>query len=160
MPVLTCFGCRRIESEAPGGKGRPNYSLRRPMSALSAGNSNSRWYMTASSTLGRGMKTRTNFTDRCDGRLDQPGALGVGEHSIDDAMLAGIELARAKIAVHAGKRIQRRIHVKRWSPEAWIRFYRVVMAIYPGVRARAGVPRQAPRMKLLLLVLLLTNHTR
>src|SRR5215469_6631882 len=52
MPVLTCFGCRRIESEAPGGKGRPNYSLRRPMSALSAGNSNSRWYMTASSTLG------------------------------------------------------------------------------------------------------------
>src|SRR5262249_46984336 len=51
MPVLTCFGCRRIESEAPGGKGRPNYSLRRPMSALSAGNSNSRWYMTASSTL-------------------------------------------------------------------------------------------------------------
>jgi len=22
MPVLTCFGCRRIESEAPGGKGQ------------------------------------------------------------------------------------------------------------------------------------------
>ena len=107
------------------------------------------------------MKTRTNFTDRCDGRLDQPGALGVGEHSIDDAMLAGIELARARIAVHAGKRIQRRIHVKRWSPEAWIRFYRVVMAINPDVIARAGVlPRQASRMKLLLLVLLLTNHTR
>ena len=40
----------------------------------------------------------------------------MGEHSIDDAMLAGIELARAKIAVHAGKHIRRRIHVKRWSP--------------------------------------------
>src|SRR5215471_10598631 len=51
MPVLTCFGCRRIGSEAPGGKGRPNYSLRRPMSALSAGNSNSRCSMTASSML-------------------------------------------------------------------------------------------------------------
>src|SRR5262245_12578478 len=47
------FGCRRIGSEAPGGKGQPNYSLRRPMSALSAGNSNSRCSMTASSTLGR-----------------------------------------------------------------------------------------------------------
>src|SRR5215831_21151173 len=35
------------------GKERPNYSLRRPMSALSAGNSNSRCSMTASSTLGR-----------------------------------------------------------------------------------------------------------
>jgi len=44
--------CRRIESEAPGGKGRPNYSSRRPMSALSAGKSNSRCSMTASSTLG------------------------------------------------------------------------------------------------------------
>ena len=44
---------RRIGSEAPGGKGQPNYSLRRPMSALSAGNSNSRCCMTASSTLGR-----------------------------------------------------------------------------------------------------------
>src|SRR5258708_24628452 len=53
MPAPTCFGCRRIVSEAPGGKGRPNYSLRRPMSALSAGNSNSRCSMTASSTLGR-----------------------------------------------------------------------------------------------------------
>src|SRR5262245_42454877 len=53
MPAPTCFGCRRTGSEAPGGKGRPNYSLRRPMSALSAGNSNSRGSMTASSTLGR-----------------------------------------------------------------------------------------------------------
>src|SRR5215471_4977946 len=124
MPVLTCFGCRRIESEAFGGKGRPNYSLRRPMSTLSAGNSNSRWYMTA---------TASGRFDLGDGRLDQPGALGVGEHSIDDAMLAGIELARAKIAVHAGKHIRRRSHVKRWSPEAWIRFYCVVMAINPDV---------------------------
>jgi hypothetical protein len=31
-----------------------------------------------------------------DGGLEQPGALGVGEHGVDDAMLAGIELARAK----------------------------------------------------------------
>src|SRR6516225_10118475 len=53
MPVLTCFGCRRIGSDAPGGKERPNYSLRRPMAVLSAGNSNSRCSMTASSTLGR-----------------------------------------------------------------------------------------------------------
>jgi len=51
------------------------------------------------------MKTRTTSGcfDLGDGRLDQSGALGVGEHSIDDAMPAGIELARAKIAVHAGK---------------------------------------------------------
>src|SRR5262249_56563591 len=53
MPVPTCLGCRRIGSEAPGGKGQPNYSLQRPMSAPSAGNSNSRCSMTASSTLGR-----------------------------------------------------------------------------------------------------------
>jgi hypothetical protein len=82
--------------------------------------------------------------DLGDGDLDQPGALGVGEHSIDDAMLAGIELARAKIAVHAGEHIRRRIHVKRWSSEGWIRFYRVVMAINPEVIARAVMlPRQA-----------------
>jgi len=51
MPAPTCFGCRRIGSEAYGGKGRPNCSLRRPMSAVSAGNSNSRCSMTASSML-------------------------------------------------------------------------------------------------------------
>jgi hypothetical protein len=83
--------------------------------------------------------------DLGDGGLDQASALGVGEHGVDDAMLAGIELARAKIARHAGERIRRRIHVKRWSPfEGWIRFYREVMAINPDVIARAGVlPRQA-----------------
>jgi hypothetical protein len=36
--------------------------------------------------------------DLGDGGLEQPGALGVGEHGVDDAMLAGIELARTKIA--------------------------------------------------------------
>jgi len=40
---------------------RPLIGLRRPMSALSAGNSNSRCSMTASSTLGRWHETRTNF---------------------------------------------------------------------------------------------------
>src|SRR5215470_7860614 len=71
MPVLTCFGCRRIGGEAPGGKGRPNYSLRRPMSALSAGNSNSRWSMTASSTFVRVKESpslpgqTTNHTNGC-----------------------------------------------------------------------------------------------
>src|SRR6516225_5431488 len=39
--------------------------------------------------------------------------------------------------------------------EVGFRFYRVVMAINPDVIARAGVPRQASRMKLLLLLLLL-----
>jgi hypothetical protein len=34
--------------------------------------------------------------DLGDGDLEQPGALGVGEHGVDDAMLAGIELARGK----------------------------------------------------------------
>jgi hypothetical protein len=83
--------------------------------------------------------------DLADGGLDQSGALGVGEHGVDDAMRAGVELARAKIAVHAGEHIRRRIHVKRWSPfEGRIRFYRVAMAINPDVIARAVVlPRQA-----------------
>ena len=77
--------------------------------------------------------------DLGDGGLDQPGALGVGEHSVDDAMLAGIELARAKIARHAGEHhFGRRIHVKRWSSfEGRVRFYRVAVAINPDVIARA-----------------------
>src|SRR5262249_61791632 len=31
MPVPTCFGCQRIGSEAPGGKGRLNCCLQRPI---------------------------------------------------------------------------------------------------------------------------------
>jgi hypothetical protein len=27
MPAPICFGCRRIGSEAPGGKERPNYAM-------------------------------------------------------------------------------------------------------------------------------------
>src|SRR5262249_47139867 len=68
MPGLTCFGCRRIESEAPGGKGPPNYSLRRPMSALSVGNSNSRCSMTASSRLPAWGALRANTLTRADVR--------------------------------------------------------------------------------------------
>src|SRR5262249_38908103 len=66
-------------------------------------------------------------------------------HGVDNGMLAGMKLARAKIAVHAGEHIRRRIHVKRWSPfESRIRFYRVAMAINPNVIAHAVVlPRQA-----------------
>ena len=81
--------------------------------------------------------------DLGDGGLDRPGALGVGEHGVDDAMLAGIELARAKIAVHAGEHIRRRIHVKRWLPfEGRIRLYRVAMAINPDVMSAR---RRAPK---------------
>jgi len=71
----------------------------------------------------------------------------VGEHGVDDAMLAGIELARAKIAVHADTHALRTSHVKRWSPiEGRIRFYRVAVAINPDMIARAVVlPRQAKK---------------
>ena len=36
--------------------------------------------------------------------------------------------------------------------EVGFRFYRVVMAINPDVIARAGVPRQASRMKIIVVV--------
>jgi hypothetical protein len=90
--------------------------------------------------------------DLGDGGLEQSGALGVGEHGIDDAMLAGIELARAKIAVHADAHAMRRVLVERWPPfEAWVRFYRVRVAINPDVIARAVVlPRQKKSVALSL----------
>ena len=71
--------------------------------------------------------------------------------SISPARLAWASTAstmpslRASSLRDGGEHIRRRIHVKRWSPFAVrIPFYRVVMAINPGVIARAGVlPRQA-----------------
>src|SRR4029077_5137004 len=85
--------------------------------------------------------------DLGDGGLEQPGALGVGEHGVDDAMLAGIELARTKIAAHADTHALRTSHVKRWSPlEGRIRFYRVAVAINPHMIVRAVMlPRQAKK---------------
>jgi hypothetical protein len=64
------FRLSKDRERSAGGKGRPNYSLRRPMSALSAGNSNSRWSMTASSTL------------RNDGAATQT---GLGQAAAEDA---------------------------------------------------------------------------
>src|SRR5262249_58256196 len=79
------------------------------------------------------------------GGVNRRSVLGVGEHRVNDAVLVGVEFARAKIAVHVGEHIWRRIDVKRWSPLGGrIRFYRVAMAINPDVIARAVMlPRQA-----------------
>src|SRR6478736_462126 len=62
-------------------------------------------------------------------------------------MLAGIELARTKIAVHADTHVLRRVFVKRWPPLiGWVRFYHVRMAINPDMIVRAVMlPRQAKK---------------
>ena len=70
----------------------------------------------------------------------------MGEHGVDDAMLAGIELARAKIAVHADTHVPRRVFVERWPLVGWVRFYHVCMAINPDMIVRAVMlPRQAKK---------------